>query len=151
MRSHTSRRVRSGSIAALRAGVDAIPARCFADDVIVDFPSVEPALDRMRRAFLAEDRLVPLSTAIRLSTRDAIEGVRLPLSVPVRRTCRGCGGRGESWTECCRACDGSGAELLCCELEVTVPAGVRDGTRVEFTLDGPHSLPTRVELRIAID
>ena len=92
-----------------------------------------------------------LSTAIQLTSRDAVDGVTLPLTVAVRSTCRRCGGRGESWTECCLTCNGSGAELLRCELQVTVPAGVTDGTRVRFTLMPPQSPPTRVELRIAVD
>jgi hypothetical protein len=29
---------------------------CFADEVAIDFPSVAPAVDRMRRAFVAEER-----------------------------------------------------------------------------------------------
>jgi hypothetical protein len=104
----------------------------------------------MRSAFLADDREAPFSAAIRLTPRDAVDGVTLPLCVPVRRTCFGCGGRGESWTESCPRCEGSGAELFDCELHVKVPAGVTDGSRVQFTLVPPQSLPTRVELSIAV-
>jgi hypothetical protein len=150
MHGHTSRSFRGTHVAAVRAS-DRCASRWLSDEVIVDFPSVEPAVDRMRSAFLAEDCQQPLSTAIQLTSRDAFDGVTLPLTVPVRCTCRGCGGRGESWTESCRTCNGSGAELLRCELQVTVPAGVTDGTWVRFTLVPPQSPPTRVELRIAVD
>ncbi len=123
---------------------------CFDDEVIVDFPSVAPALDRMRQAFLAEEQAVPVRTAIQLTTRDALEGVTVPLSVRVRRTCDACGGRGESWTSACGRCDGSGSELVPHQLTVTVPAGVVNGTSVYFTVSPPHNPPTRIELRIAV-
>jgi hypothetical protein len=131
---------------------DAVEAEsvCFADEVVVDFPSVAPAVDRIRRAFLADERPRPLTAAIRLSSRDAIEGVTLPLSVPVRCTCRRCGGRGESWTEACPQCGGSGTEVREHQLQVTVPAGVEDGARVQFVVTSPQQPATRVELRIAI-
>lgn len=125
-------------------------ARCFADEVIVDFPSVAPALNRMRQAFLADERARPAQAAIQLSSRDAFEGVTVPLSVSVRYTCLACGGRGESWTESCLRCKGSGHELVPHQLQVTVPAGVIDGTNVRFTVMTPHDQPTPVELRIAV-
>jgi hypothetical protein len=123
---------------------------CFADEVIVDFPSVAPALDRIRQSFLADEQAIPVQTAIQLSSRDALEGVKVPLSVRVRRTCDACGGRGESWTSACHRCDGSGSELVPHHLTVTVPAGVVDGTSVYFTVAPPHNPPTRIELRIAV-
>src|SRR5688572_20278277 len=95
-------------------GVDARhdAASCFADDVVIDFPSVAPAVDRMRQAFVADERGEALRAAITLSTREAREGTTVPLEVPVRCTCHTCGGRGETWTEACSPCHGSGVELL---------------------------------------
>jgi hypothetical protein len=123
---------------------------CFADDVVIDFPSVAPALDRMRRAFLSDESPRPLTTAIQLSARDALEGTTVPLSVPVRHTCRGCGGRGESWTESCERCHGSGTEIVRRSLQVTVPPGVVNGTTVHFVVAPPLTPPTRIELHIAV-
>src|SRR6185503_4729026 len=87
-------------------------ASCFSDEVAIDFPSVDVALARIRRAFLADERPTQLSTTVRLSDKEARTGTTVPLDVPVRSTCRQCGGRGESWTEPCSRCDGSGAEVL---------------------------------------
>ena len=126
-------------------------ADCFADEVVVDFPSVAPAVARIRRAFLSdEEHPQPLSAGIRLTAGDALEGTTVPLSVPVRRTCRDCGGRGESWAERCANCGGSGTEVVRHSLQVTVPAGVADGTLVHFSVSVPQHPPTRIELRIAI-
>jgi hypothetical protein len=139
-----------GSVA-LSDGPDARPdAACFADEVVIDFPSVAPAVDRMRNAFLEEERAAALSTAIRLSAREARIGAMVALEVPVRCTCRECGGRGETWTEPCHRCQGSGTELRHHQLQVALPAGVRDGARFNFTVTPRHNPPTRVELRVLV-
>jgi hypothetical protein len=134
------------------AGVDARhdAASCFADEVAIDFPSVAPAVDRMRQAFVADERTEALRAAITLSTREAREGTTVPLEVPVRCTCHTCGGRGETWTESCGPCRGSGVELLRHQLQVLVPAGVIDGTRFCFTLTPRHHPPTRIELQVQV-
>ena len=131
----------------VECGVD---VDCFADEVGIDFPSVIPAVDRIRRSFLAEERRAALSATIRLSEREARRGATVPLVVPVSCTCHACGGRGESWTEPCGRCFGSGAELRRHQLQVAVPAGVLDGTRFNFTLAPRHNPPTRVELRVLV-
>jgi hypothetical protein len=123
---------------------------CFADEVVVDFPSVAPAVDRIRRSFLADDRTAPLGAAIELSRREAREGATLPLEVPVRCTCRRCGGRGESWASACGHCGGSGTELLRHQLQVSLPAGVVDGAHFAFTVTARHNPPTRIELRVRV-
>jgi hypothetical protein len=123
---------------------------CFADEVVVDFPSVASAIDRIRRGFLVEERTAPLSTAIQLSRREAREGATLPLEVPVRCTCRQCGGRGESWARACAHCQGSGTELLSHRLQVAVPPGVVDGDYFTFTVTARHHPPTRIELRVRV-
>jgi hypothetical protein len=139
-----------GSVA-ISDGADTRPdAGCFADEVVIDFPSVAPAVDRMRNAFLEEERAAALSTAVRLSAREARIGAMVPLEVPVRCTCHECGGRGETWTERCNRCQGSGTELRHHQLRVALPAGVLDGARFNFTVTPRHNPPTRVELRVLV-
>jgi hypothetical protein len=123
---------------------------CFADEVVTDFPSVADAVNRMRDAFLADERAEALSTAIRLSARDARNGAMVPLEVPVRCTCHECGGRGETWAEPCKRCQGSGNEVRRHQLKVAVPAGVLHGTCFNFTVTPRHNLPTRIELRVLV-
>jgi hypothetical protein len=150
MGGRTFRPIGRGS-SALFDGVDARPdAACFADEVVIDFPSVAPAVDRMRNAFLETERASALSAAIRLSALEARNGAMVPLEVPVRCTCHDCGGRGETWTEPCRRCQGSGTELRPHQLKVSLPAGVLDGTCFNFTVTPRHSPPTRVELRVLV-
>lgn len=140
----------AGSVATV-GGTDGRPeASCFADEVVVDFPSVAAAVDRMRSAFLVDERAAALSAAVRLSYREARDGAMVPLEVSVRCTCHDCGGRGETWTEPCFRCLGSGAEVQRHQLQVAVPAGVLDGTCFNFTVTPRHNPPTRVELRVLV-
>jgi len=149
MRGHTFRP--HGSGAAVAAGIEIAPdASCFADEVVVDFPSVAPAVDRMRNAFLADERGASLRAAIRLSAREARTGATVPLEVPVRCTCRDCGGRGGTWAERCQPCAGSGTRMLRHLLQVSVPAGVLDGTRFYFTVTPRQDPPTRIELHVLV-
>ena len=135
----------------IEGGADCrVEADCFADEVGIDFPSMAPAVDRIRRSFLAGERATALNATIQLSAREAREGATVPLVVPVSCTCGACGGRGESWTEPCGRCQGSGAELRRHQLHVAVPAGVLDGARIRFTLAPRHDLPTRIELRVLV-
>ena len=143
-------RPHGGDSVAVVAGDDRHDASCFADEVAIDFPSVDVALARIRRAFLADERPTQLRTTVRLSDHEARTGATVPLDVPVHCTCRLCGGRGESWTERCPQCDGSGAELLSQPLHVTIPAGVPDGARFQFSVTPRQNITTRIELHVLV-
>jgi hypothetical protein len=124
---------------------------CFADEIAIDFPSVGNVVDRMRDAFLGErvDADV-LRAEVSLSQREALAGHVVSLKVPVRITCPNCGGRGETWTEPCALCRGTGESLFHQTLRVSVPPRVADGACVRFRLKSPDATSLRVELRVAI-
>ena len=150
MRGHTSRPFGNGQAGLLSPEDGRHEISCFADDVVIDFPSVAPAVDRIRRGFLVEERPVTFSARIQLSRREAVSGARIPLEVPVRSTCARCGGRGESWAESCARCHGNGMELLQHLLQVTVPAGVADGACFSFTVTPRNSPSTRIVVSVAL-
>ena len=125
-------------------------ANWFADEVCVDFPSVAPAIERVRQSFLADERPQTLQAVIELTDREAARGITVPLDVPVHCTCGNCGGRGESWTETCLPCRGSGFELLRHTVQVTVPPGVRSGARFFFRVTPRHNRSTRIELHVVV-
>jgi molecular chaperone DnaJ len=54
----------------------------------------------------------------------------------LQQTCRGCGGRGAVIADPCTECSGSGRVLVRRSLEVSVPPGVDNGTRVRLTGEG---------------
>lgn len=133
-------------------GADA-PHDWFRDEIAIDFPSVNRLVDRVRDAFLGDEApgdADTLQREVRLSNREAQRGAIVPLELPLKGTCRGCGGRGEVWTEPCAACSGSGDALVRHPIRVSVPPGVCDGARFRFRVSSPHAAPVRVELRVAI-
>lgn len=157
MRGHTHRGFgpqgsgRSGEPVAVMTRDDSHhDVNCFADEVIIDFPSVAPAVERIRRSFLADERPDTLRAAVELTGVEAAHGVTIPFKVPVQCPCAECGGRGESWTEPCVRCRGCGFELLRHAVQITVPAGVRDGTRFSFTVAQRPNRSTRVELHVVV-
>ena len=124
---------------------------CFADEIAIDFPSVGNVVDRMRDAFLGESADADVLRAqVWLSQSEALAGHVVSLKVPVRITCPNCGGRGETWTEPCALCVGSGESLFHQALRVSVPPRVADGACVRFRLKSPDASSIRVELRVAI-
>lgn len=150
MKGDTFRPLGGGALAAPPVD-DAAHAHCFADEVVIDFPSVARAVEKMRRPFVETERGLPLHAQVSLSARQAFAGATVPLEVPVRSTCRACGGRGETWSEACVPCHGSGTELVRHHVHVTVPAGVEHGARFRFSLATRHDPPTRIELSVAVD
>jgi hypothetical protein len=123
---------------------------CFADEIVIDFPSMVRAVDRMRRDFLVGERLAEDPTPVRLSHREAREGTVVPLAVPLRCTCGHCAGRGETAGKPCAACDGDGTEIRRQDVRVSVPPGVCHGDRFHFSVTPPDDVPTRVELQILV-
>jgi hypothetical protein len=124
---------------------------CFADEIAIDFPSARSVVERMRDAFLGHSVDADLLRAdVSLSQREAFAGLVVSVSVPVRVTCPHCGGRGETWTESCTLCRGTGESKLHHPVRVTVPPRVADGARFRFRLKSPGASPVRVELRVAI-
>jgi DnaJ-class molecular chaperone len=87
---------------------------------------------------------------VSLSPSEAHAGHVVSLRVPVRITCPHCGGRGETWTEPCALCRGTGESLVHQALRVSVPPRVADGACVRVRLKSPDGASVRLELRVAI-
>ena len=58
----------------------------------------------------------------------------------VERTCPSCGGTGQTIKDPCRTCHGSGREQKEKTLNVNIPAGVEDGTRIRLAGEGEAGL-----------
>ena len=80
-----------------------------------------------------------------------VRGREVVVTIPVRRLCAGCGGRGETWSEPCVACGGAGDALEERALPVAVPPGIRDGARLRITFGVRRSLETEILLTISVD
>jgi hypothetical protein len=124
---------------------------CFADEVAVDFPSVGDAIERMRDRFLGKpvDQDV-LTSVLHLSPREASRGLAVPFDVPVCGPCPICGGRGETWSEPCDGCLGTGVWLFHQPVRLSVPPGVCNGARFRFHVTSRLAASVRVEVSIAV-
>ncbi len=132
------------------AGRRAFDREWCADEVAIDFPSMASAVERIRASMLGDEHEPPLRAEIRLSPREAFEGISVPMDVPVRSACPLCGGRGETWLDPCRACAGTGESLFHHRVRLSVPPRVADGACFRFKVSSPLALPTRVEVRVAV-
>jgi hypothetical protein len=127
-----------------------VVADCLADEVAIDFPSVHNVLDRMRHAFFGDAADPQAGPDIAITPQEAFWGGTIPLRVPVRRVCGGCGGRGEVWDGPCRMCAGVGDIASDHPVHLRVPAGVADGTRIRFRISTSGVAETAVVARIVI-
>ena len=152
MRGHSFRPFRGERVAVISADDPRhVDARCFADEVAIDFPALGDKVARMRHAFVESDVAIDwLRAEIHLSRRQAGAGAAIPIELPVRSTCRSCGGRGEVWGEACEPCDGSGDCFCQQTLTISVPPGVSDGARFTVSVSPRRGPRTRVEVRVAV-
>jgi hypothetical protein len=125
-------------------------AICFSDEIVIDFPSMARAVDRMRRSFLIDERLADRPTSLPLSRRQARDGTVVPVEVPVRFMCGRCDGRGETAGTACRPCGGTGTEVSRRGMRVSVPPGVSHGDRFHVLVPSPNDAPFRIELQISV-
>jgi DnaJ-class molecular chaperone len=123
---------------------------CLADEIAIDFPSVNTVLDRMRQSFFG-DRSVPQHAPdVVVTPQEAFWGATVPVHLSVRRVCTECGGRGEVWSDWCAACGGLGDTPLEHDIRLRIPAGVRDGVRVRFRVASSAMRETTLVARIVI-
>jgi molecular chaperone DnaJ len=136
--------------ATLRESLNPARANWMADEVDIDFPSVASLLDRMRHSFFGPPGGTELSAEVELTPEEAFWGASVPLDLPLRQTCRACGGRGEVWEQWCVTCAGGGDVATYHPLRLRVPAGVRPGARFRFSIMPPGAALTLVEVRISV-
>jgi DnaJ-class molecular chaperone len=77
-----------------------------------------------------------LETTVRLTLREVLTGVsrRVQLSEPI--PCPTCGGTGRKRGRLCPTCGGTGSRAELRTIDVKIPAGVQDGTRVRVAGKG---------------
>ena len=90
---------------------------------------------RGRRATKGTDA----ESTIELSLRDAYAGGKRTLNLQTHTTCPRCHGTGNDKGKLCQQCHGSGVVVTTKSLEVTIPAGVRDGQRIRLAGQGEPS------------
>src|SRR2546425_1002432 len=74
--------------------------------------------------------------AAEISLEEAYAGTTRTLHLQSEEPCATCGGSGEIAGAVCHACEGRGVVVRPRRLEVKIPAGARDGTRVRLAHEG---------------
>jgi molecular chaperone DnaJ len=74
--------------------------------------------------------------ATEITLEEAYAGTTRTLHLQAEETCGTCGGSGEIAGAVCHACQGEGLAARPRRLEVKIPAGARDGTRVRLANEG---------------
>lgn len=124
---------------------------CFADEIAIDFPSIGPAVERVRDMFVSpDDHVAAIAAQVTVTPRQASSGAIVPLEIGLNGLCAGCGGRGESWAEPCHRCAGTGECPRPHHFRLAVPAGVADGARFRFVVTPPTARATRVEVTVSV-
>jgi DnaJ-class molecular chaperone len=75
-----------------------------------------------------------------ITLEEAYHGTTRTLHLESQEACATCAGRGEIAGAVCHACEGAGAVLHPKRIEVKIPAGAKDGTRVRIAGEGSPSL-----------
>jgi DnaJ-class molecular chaperone len=85
-----------------------------------------------------------------VTLEEAYRGTEKTVTIPRDDTCGACGGTGEIGSGVCPTCGGSGRLHSTRTLSVTVPAGVKDGSRLRMKNEGESSGRERGDLYLVV-
>ena len=77
-----------------------------------------------------------LQTSVEIGLEEAVEGTRRSIEFDLGEPCSACGGSGRDGKTACATCAGRGAVTRRHRVEVRIPPGVRDGSRVRVAGEG---------------
>lgn len=77
-----------------------------------------------------------LEQTVRISLEEALQGTRKPVDLVQEKPCGLCNGTGEVRQQVCRKCFGKGKLRSEKRLEVKIPAGVRQGSKIRVANEG---------------
>jgi DnaJ-class molecular chaperone len=87
---------------------------------------------RSRQPMRGEDLEYPLE----ITLEEAINGTQRSLQMEKEENCKTCGGSGNSGGNICPSCGGSGLHLFPRRIDVKVPRGVREGSKIRISGEG---------------
>ena len=88
---------------------------------------------RMRRG---PQRGQDIESPIEVSLEEAYHGSKRIIQFQTAEPCTACGGTGRVGNRVCTICNGTGGKVIPRRLEVKIPAGVRDGSRIRIAGEG---------------
>jgi len=88
---------------------------------------------RMRRG---PRRVQDIESPIEVTLEEAYHGSTRVIQLQAEEPCTACGGTGWVGNRLCTICNGAGGKVIPKRLEVKIPAGVRDGSRIRIAGEG---------------
>jgi len=88
---------------------------------------------RMRRG---PRRGQDIESPVEVTLEEAYHGSTRMMQLQTVEPCTACGGTGRVGNRVCTICNGSGGKIIPKRLEVKIPAGVRDGSRIRIAGEG---------------
>jgi DnaJ-class molecular chaperone len=76
---------------------------------------------------------------IEVSLEEAYHGSKRIIQLQIEEPCAACGGTGRVGNRVCTICNGAGGKVSPKRLEVKIPAGVKDGSRIRIAGEGRSS------------
>jgi len=77
-----------------------------------------------------------IESPIEVTLEEAYHGSTRVVQLQTEEPCTACGGTGRVGNRVCTICDGAGGKVIPKRLEVKIPAGVRDGSRIRIAGKG---------------
>jgi len=77
-----------------------------------------------------------IESPIEISLEEAYHGSTRVIQLETAEPCTACGGTGRVGNRVCTICSGTGGKLVPRRLEVKIPTGVRDGSRIRIAREG---------------
>jgi molecular chaperone DnaJ len=77
-----------------------------------------------------------LESPVEISLEEAYHGSKRVIQLQVTEPCTACGGTGRVGNRVCTMCSGSGGKVTPRRLEVKIPPGVKDGSRIRMAGEG---------------
>ena len=77
-----------------------------------------------------------MESTIEVTLEEAYHGSRRVIQLQTEEFCTACGGTGRVGNRVCTICSGAGGKVIPRRLEVKIPAGVRDGSRIRIAGEG---------------
>lgn len=81
-----------------------------------------------------------MAVGVEVSLEEAFHGVRRALALEIQEPCGTCGGAGHVGRKACAECRGTGWGTRRRHLDVKIPAGVTEGSRVRVAGEGPRGV-----------
>ncbi len=88
---------------------------------------------RMRRG---PQRGQDIESTVEVSLEEAFHGSTRVIQLQAMEPCASCGGTGRVGNRRCTSCNGAGGKAIPRRLEVKIPAGVKDGSRIRIAGEG---------------